>query len=345
MNNRSVRPPPTGGTVRIGTSMPVPAVLRSLGADPVAVLAEAGFGLELFDDPDNLITYAARGRLMAHCAARTGCQHFGLLVGQQLGLHSLGLAGYLVKTSPDVGTALRSLGRLVNLHVHGAVMPLTMEGHSAMISYLAYQPYVEATEQIGDGAVAALFNCMGTLCGPRWQPAEVWFAHGRPVDTTPFRQFFRAPLRFDAERYALVFSADWLSRASVSADPELFRLLRKETDRLAATHRGDFPEQVRSVLRTALLTGHGTAEQVAALFSMHPRTLGRRLQAFGTNIQKLMDEGRFEIARQMLENTTLDVGQVGAALGYARSSVFIRSFRRWSGTTPAAWRASRGHGV
>ncbi len=325
--------------------MPVPEVLRSLGADPDVILAEAGFAPGLFDDPDNLITYAARGRLMAHCVARTGCTYFGLLVGQRLGLHSLGLAGYLVKTSPDVGSALRSLGRFLNLHVHGAVMPLTLEGDSAMISYLAYQPHVEATEQIGDGAVAGLFNCMRALCGPRWKPAEVWFAHRRPAELRPFRQFFRAPLRFDTEQYALVFSADWLNRPSVGADPELLRMLRKETDKLAATHRGDFPEQVRGVLRTALLIGHGTADQVAALFSMHPRTLGRHLAAFGTNFQELAGEGRFEIARQLLENTTLDIGQVATALGYARASVFIRSFRRWSGTTPTAWRATHAHGA
>lgn len=324
--------------------MPVPAVLQALGADPIVVLAEAGIDPELFDDPDNVITYAARGRLMAHCVVRTGCKHFGLLVGQQLGLHSLGLAGYLVKTSPDVGTALRCLGRLLNLHVHGAVMPLAIEGDSAMISYLACQPRVEATEQIGDGAVAALFNIMRTLCGPRWKPTEAWFAHRRPADTRPFQQFFRAPLRFDAERYALVFSTNWLSRASVGADPDLRRMLQKEVDKLADKQHGGFPEQVRDVLRTALLTGHGTADQVAMLFSMHPRTLGRRLQAFGTNFQELMNEGRFEIARQMLENTTLEVSEVGTALCYSRSSVFIRSFRRWSGTTPAAWRASRAHG-
>ena len=320
--------------------MPVPAVLRSLGADPVAVLAEAGFGLELFDDPDNLITYAARGRLMAHCAARTGCQHFGLLVGQQLGLHSLGLAGYLVKASPNVGAALRSLERFQHLHVHGAVMPLKSDGDSAMISYLAYHPHVEGTEQTGDGSVAALCNVMRTLCGPEWKPAEAWFAHRRPADIRPFRKFFDAPLRFDADQYALVFSANCLSRASAGADPELSRLLQKETEKLTAMYHGDLLEQVRSVLRTALLTGHGTAERVATLFAMHPRTLGRRLHALGTNFQELLDAGRFEIARQLLKDTSLEVGEVAAALGYARSSVFIRAFRRWTGNTPAAWRAS-----
>ena len=40
----------------------------------------------------------------------------------------------------------------------------------------------------------------------------------------------------------------------------------------------------------------------------------------------------------MLAHTSLDVGQIAESLGYARTSVFTRAFRRWSGTTPVAWR-------
>jgi len=46
--------------VRIGTIMALPAALRSLGVNPIEVLAEAGFDLTLFDDPDNRISYTAR---------------------------------------------------------------------------------------------------------------------------------------------------------------------------------------------------------------------------------------------------------------------------------------------
>ena len=61
----------------------------------------------------------------------------------------------------------------------------------------------------------------------------------------------------------------------------------------------------------------------------------------GTNFAVLADEGRFEIAKHMLANTTMDVSQIAAALDYAEASAFTRAFRRWSGTTPAAWRAKQ----
>src|SRR5450631_3141963 len=210
MRKRAVGSKPAEATLRIGSTLAIPAVLQSLGVNPAEVLAEAGFDASLFDDPDNQISYAARGRLVNHCVARTGCQHFGLLVGQQDGLDSLGLVGLLSRTSPDVGTALRNLVRYMHLHVRGAVTTLAVDGDSAMLSYEIYHPRIEPTNQLGDAAVAAVFNIVRELCGAEWKPDEIRFAHRKPEDVGPFRRFFRVPLRFDAEQYAVVFSAVWL---------------------------------------------------------------------------------------------------------------------------------------
>jgi len=208
------------------------------------------------------------------------------------------------------------------------------------LTYDVHRPRVEATDQAGDGALAAMFNIMRALCGPQWKPIEVRMAHRKPDDVGPYRRFFKAPLRFDAEGNAMVFSADWLVHPLPGADSHVRGLLQRQIDALEVRHGADFPEQVRSVLRTALLTGHSRADQVAAMFSMHSRTLSRRLDAFGVGLQELVDEGRFEIARQMLGDSAMDVRQIALLLGYADPSAFTRAFRRWSGTTPGRWRAS-----
>jgi AraC-like DNA-binding protein len=300
-----------------------------------------GLDLELFDKPDNRISFAARGRLFSHCVARTGCHHLGLLIGQRGGLHSFGLVGSLMKHASDVGTALRSLVSYMHANVRGAVVALTVDGSTAFLSYDVYQRGVGAVDQVGDGAVAMMLNIMRDLCGSAWKPLEAWFAHRKPEDVQPFHNFFRVPLRFDAEQNGLAFSARWLDKSLPNAEPELSRLLQTHVNELEAQFANDFPAQVRSILRTGLLTGLSSADQIAALFSIHPRTLNRRLTADGISFRQLVDEERLEIARQMLENTTQQVNQVAASLGYARASAFVRAFRRWSGTTPALWRAKR----
>ena len=329
-------------TMSIGPLQAAPGVLNSLGADVTQVLTEAGFTREQFDNPDNLISYDAMGRLFARGVARTGCEHLGLLVGRHGGLHSLGLVGLLVKCSKDVETALRSLERHFHLRVRGAALVLEVDGDSARLGHVVHKR-VEATDQINDGALAEVFNAMRDLCGPTWRPTEVLLARRIPPDIGPFRRLFGAPLRFDSDLHAVVFSSEWLRRELPATDPALRRLLAREIERLEHTHGNNFPDQVRTVLRSSLSTGDVSAQSVAGLFSMRSRTLARRLGDFGTGLRELLDETRFESARQMLEDTSLEISRIAEALGYARTSVFSRSFRRWSGTTPIHWRAKHTH--
>jgi len=302
------------------------------------VLTEAGIDRELFADPDNLITYAARDRLFRQCVSRTGCQYFGLLVGQRMNLKALGLVGLLMRTSPNAGRALVSIVNLLHLHSQGAVMALRVDEDVAMLTYDAFEPGLEATDQTGAGAVAMMLNVMRTLCGPDFRPIEASFGHRRPADIEPFRKFFKVPLYFDAEHYALVFSRDWLDVRPPGADDELQQLLQKQVDVLESRYSLAFPDQVRQVLRSALITGYFSESEIAALFSMHSHTFRRRLDASATSFHELVDECRFEMAREMLLNTSLSVSEISASMGYSRASSFIRAFRRWSGVTPGEWR-------
>ena len=72
---------------------------------------------------------------------------------------------------------------------------------------------------------------------------------------------------------------------------------------------------------------------------MHRRTLSRRLKDGGSGYRGITNEIRFEIARQLLGDTEVPLGQIAAALDYSEASAFTRAFRRWSGETPTAWRA------
>ena len=202
-----------------------------------------------------------------------------------------------------------------------------------------YQPGVEAVDQVGDGALAVMLNILRELCGPDWKPMEVRFAHREPAQLQPFRMCFRTTLTFDAEDYSMRFPASWLQRAVAQADPALRRVLQKEIDAIEARHAADFPEQVRSVLRTALLTGHSRSDQLAALFSMHSSTLARRLKPYGVGFRDLVDECRYDVAREMLANSALDVNHIAGMLDYADASAFTRAFKRWSGVAPARWRS------
>ena len=327
--------------LRIGATMGVPKVLQDMGLDPSEVLLAGGFDPELFDNPDNVTSATARGRLLAHCAAKSECEHFGLLAGAQIGLQSLGLVGLLMKYSPDVETALGNLVRYFHLHAHGVVLSLQVQGSTARMAYQIKHRIPRGSNHVYDGAIAVLFNILRELCGKDWKATEFWSTHTEPEDTKPFRQFFGVRPHFNAEQNALVFNASWLTHPLQQVDAGVHELIQQQMDALAAQHSDNFPEQIRTVLYTAVLSGHANANQIASLFSMHPRTLHRRLQPYGIGYQQLLDETCFELAQQMLIDSNHQVSEIALILHYADARSFIRAFRRWSGITPARWRATQ----
>jgi AraC-like DNA-binding protein len=94
------------------------------------------------------------------------------------------------------------------------------------------------------------------------------------------------------------------------------------------------------MVRPMLLRGESGIRSAAARLGVHERTLARRLAREGTSFQRVLDEVRFAAASELLEMTDLRIGEIAEALSYAAPGPFIDAFRRWSGSTPSAWRKS-----
>ena len=328
------------GSGRVGPIAAIPRVLHELGVDAAEVAVNVGIELDIFDNPDNTIPFALMGRLFRACVVRSGCPHFGLLVGARSTVSSMGIVSQLMQHAPDVGTALRNLVLYLQLHDRGAVPSLEVEDGTVFLGYSVYQKDVVATDQIYDAAIAIGANIMRALCGPGFRPAAILLRRSAPVDGEPYRQVFKAPVRFDADQSALVFSAKWLRRPVTGADARLYQALEAQAQVLLDQMKIEFTDQVRRVLHALVVTRHASAEQTAFLFGIHRRTLNRRLLAQGTTFKALLQEVRFEIARQLLRETRMPMVNVAEALGYAAPGAFTRAFRCWSGQSPSAWRAA-----
>jgi AraC-like DNA-binding protein len=319
----------------VGGFTAVPTLIRELGADPASILADIGLAPDSLDRPEQRIPYAAMGKLFHEAARRTGCAHFGLLCGRIWHLADMGLVGELVSNSPTLGRALQTLTVYQHLNSEGGVAYLLRRGDVVDIGYAIYLPGVVGASQIYDALMAGGCNFIRDLCGSSWAPSEVLFPYARPADIEPHQRFFRAPLRFDAEFCALRFPAHRLDRPIPDADPARLQIAEQKAE---GSGRGELIQQVYRALRVQLLRGQSSGDDVAQMLAMHRRTLNRRLAARGETFQDILDRVRFEVARQLLTDAEVAIDDIAAALGYASVSPFMRSFRRWSGTTPGRWR-------
>jgi AraC-like DNA-binding protein len=326
-----------GSTVRVGPLAAIPQLLRELGCDPAPLVRESGFELAFFDDPELPMPYRAGSALLARCVAATGCEHFGLMLGERGGPSSLGLAGLLMMNAPDVGRALHDLVRYLGLHDRGGIATFEVRNATALLGFTVIEPETLAVDQICDLSMAVARNLMRGLCGPRWVPSRVLVPRAPPADPTPWTRAFNAPVQFNAGQCTLVFPSRWLAHPVAVADPVLRRHLKQQADSM---HRDrDVASEVRRLVSGTIAHGVSTAAHIAKLLGMHEKTLNRRLLEAGLTFRIVRDDARYAMAQQLLANTSMTIAEVAASLGYAEASAFVRAFTRWAGTTPGKWRS------
>ena len=187
-------------------------------------------------------------------------------------------------------------------------------------------------------------NAVRSLCGSDWNPTEVLVPRVAPADREPYRRHFRAPVRFNQESATIVFPARDLERRIAGADPMCGPCWRSGSSHLKGNQGSEFSDDIRRLLRTRLTSNRCSADDMADLLTMHRRTLSRRLKGGGMGYRGITNEIRFEIARQLLEDTAGAARRDRGGPWLFRGERLTRAFRRWSGQTPTAWRTEGRHG-
>lgn len=329
------------GMVRVAPLRHIPEVLSAFGLPMEPLLDEAGLPRNIFAKSEGTVSVEAIAGLVALCSERANCPHFGLLLGQKANFSSLGLIGLSMLHAVNVGTALRGL--ILTLHLHGrAVVPaLVVRDDVAVFSLSLYGDYIAGAQHVADFSIALACNLMRAMCGRKWVPSEVQFAHRATGDRRPYSRFFKAPLRFGTDHTALVFPSAWLAHRIPGASRDMRRALQQAIAMLLSQQDFDLLTKVRRALFALIVQDDVSVEGVANMLGVHRRTLNRRLAEQGTSIAKLLNEVRFQLARQLLSETDLPFVEIAATLNYTDASTFTRAFRAWSGTTPTLWRAGR----
>ncbi len=329
-------------TLPPGASVPASYVrllydyLDGIGRDSAALLGQPA-------PPPSLSFPAVRWcTLLAAAASALDDPVLGLHVGATITPAHLGPLGYVLMASNSAGAALErylAYQRLIHdvspVHHYrdGERLVLEWGAQSRAMGLLANQC-----------GMAALARFAGSITGPNAAaaPLALHFVEARPADVTPYEALFGCPVLFDQEATRIVFAASLLDQPLRARDPALVALLERQIDTLlAALPAGDdLADAVRCQLAPLLLQGEPALDAVAQALHLSGRTLRRRLAERGWQFRALLDDTRHRLAQDYLRDRRLALPEVALLLGYSEQSAFSRAFLRWSGVTPARWRAA-----
>lgn len=118
---------------------------------------------------------------------------------------------------------------------------------------------------------------------------------------------------------------------------ETRRALSEATSQLDTLRR--VTQQVRSYLEIHL-ESDPDIDTAAGALGYSRRTLTRRLREEETSFLRVKDQLRRTLALQLLIANQLPVEAIAERVGFADLTTFHRAFKKWTGTTPLAYRRS-----
>lgn len=317
--------------------------VTQLGLTRETLLREAGLDERQVQDPDSRIPLAAVARLWRSLTKHVPDPAVGLRLGADARVREFGLVGYTMAFSSTVGSALRCLGHYSRIVSDALVVTLETEGEATWLR-IDVQPALRAFRPAADARLAAVLSACREIAAAPIAPLMVQLPYRRPTNVKDYETFFAAPLEFGALATAFLLRNDDLARPVVVADPALTGYLDRLAEQALAALGSErtVRDRVRRVLWSELTEAVPSLDRVAGTLGVSARTLQRQLREEGTSFVGALTELRKEMAPALLRDGRLAVSEVAFLLGYEDPSAFQRTFRRWFGRSPRAFRSDGG---
>jgi AraC-like DNA-binding protein len=304
------------------------------------LLAPVGLVEASLADPGARLGLAQIEALVARARTLTREPGLGLYLGLQMSISSHGYLGFAAMSAATVRDALALATRFAPTRTDALRLRLHEDAGSAAL-------VIEERADLGaarDFVILALLVGiwqMGRALTGRELDGRMDVAFAEPAYMARFAPFAGGRLRFDQPAHQLVFDAAVLELPMKMADPAALRLAAEQCERELATLRAGADERVLAqVERLVARAGGGfrSLDEVARALHLSPRTLKRRLAAEGASFSDVVEHERRERALLLLAAPDLPLDAVAERLGYSDVANFTRAFRRWTGTTPGAYR-------
>jgi AraC-like DNA-binding protein len=315
-------------------------VLGKLGLPLGDVLA--GTGLTAGDlSPERFIPFDVFLTILENAVRLTGREDLGLLLGASQTVNVMGPWSRVIRTAATLGEALSDLAVLQLRNSSGAATYLRRQEDVVFMGYGVHSPQVPVAPVLHDIVLAVGNRVITELTHGAVRPKEYFSM--RPVPSNPGRwAALNAPIRFGQEETGLFLSFRDMAFPLQTADRHLHDMALDEFHSAPSVISSIWTHRTSHALRSLILEGRSKMPDVAGHLGVGSRNLRRALAAEDTTFEVVRDTVRFAIARDLLSMSKLSVSDMALTLDFASSTAFIRAFRRWTGSSPAAWRESNG---
>lgn len=285
---------------------------------------------KMLEAPELYIDEARFWRLAGELARREGFLDWGFRAGQQLDFSVLGEFGAVLLRQPSLKVALEVFIKAISTETLQIQFSLTQQGKYTwwMMSGTHDTPCGREVIELYD--FAFMCRLVQDAAGRRWRPPSVQLQCESLPEGFDANEISSGAIRFSSTVTAIAISEALMSAPMSHYHSSAVTDSHTQDPEILDT---DFATSLRLFLAGYLDEGL-TVDDCAEMLDMSQRTLQRRLAAHDTSFNQLLDQTRFDVARNLLSDQSINVTDIGYELGYSNPANFTRAFRRWAGVTP-----------
>jgi AraC-like DNA-binding protein len=253
----------------------------------------------------------------------------------------VGLLGGACETAADAFVQLNRYSRLV-VDVDGVAtgdrFVLSRIGGQLWLNDVRTSPndFPELTE-----STFARMVCSARRFGASQFVTTVHVTHDAPAYRAEYERIFQIPVTFGSDRNALQMSEDsWGAFKPAYPSRYVFGVLSERAEKLLLSLEGSttMRGRVEGLLMPSLHTGGESVDMIAGQLGVSRQTLFRKLKAEGVTFEKVLDDLRRQLALHYLGDGKVSVNETAYLVGFSDRTAFSRAFKRWTGSSPRAWR-------
>lgn len=266
----------------------------------------------------------------------------GLRAAQCWHPSDLGALGYAWLASSTLRTAFRRMERY--FAVVGERASLKTEDTPLGLKVILQQKRDDPTLRAfaADFAMSVILDMCRVNVHSPLRAAEVTIQRARPGCAERYTEFYQCDVHFSAAENSFTLALEDIDRLLPTSNRQLAGVHDQIlTQQLAALRKDDIATRCTAIVMDNLTTGEISTEEIARKLHMSPRTLTRRLESQGTQLQKLIDEIRRELAERYFADPANSISEVAFLLGFSQQSSLTRASNRWFGMPPKKYRSDR----
>jgi AraC-like DNA-binding protein len=322
---------------RFAVQMSWKLLILDMGYAPADVLSLARLPGDLFARSGASLSPAQYFDLWRGLEQVAGRDELALKLAQAMSVEAFDPALFACLCSPDLNTALQRLA-----HYKRLIGPLNMvvdiRPDRTRITLSCYGSAEPIPRSLGVSELVFFTQLARLATRARIEPLAA-SVPDLPSDLAAYQSYLGCALGV-SEQIQITFSAQDAHRPFLTENMAMWLGfepgLKQRLSELDA--QAQMRERVRAVLLETLPAGISSIDAVAQRLAISKRSLQRQLAEESVGFQEVLSEVRQALAQHYLRRTDISAGEISWLLGFQESNSFIRAFRGWTGTTPAAYR-------